>query len=135
MPLFKFKVWLATITVSPMVYFLLSPANFQDFSHLMGAVIMIIIINVLGFILSIPTLIVFSLVKAYMEKRMQRPITIKLALSIVAVIGIWISSYFITEDLFSEDSFTIFISYASIMIPSIWYFKLDRESDNVVPNT
>ncbi len=134
MSFYKLKVWLTTITVSPLVYFWLSPANFQDFAHLMGAVILIVIINVLGFILSIPTLILFSLVKGYMKKRMQRPITIKLALSIVAIVGILVSSYIITGEIF-DDCMKLFISYASIMIPSIWYFKLQEDHNDIADRT
>lgn len=126
------KVWLTTLLISPLFICISLWINkshhwLNDFE---GIHIFIILAMIMGTIFSLPAITIFYLLGKELQKKNINNKTIRVILSIYAVISIFITfslldGAFIT---ISNKNFVWPVSYSLIMIVSICYFNMNIDN-------
>jgi uncharacterized membrane protein len=113
------KFWAATVLLSPIPITL-----FLGLKSIFSYFEMFYLMVMMGAFFALPTVVIQALAIIVMKRAARNAILIKIALSIVAVLGTYISFYLL------KVSFIEYLGpfvYSVIMVCSIWYFRLGRD--------
>ncbi len=128
---YTIKVWLFTVIISPLLLALTLGAiiNGSNFNSILSSYEIIFAMIIVGFLLSIPAVVIFWLLKRSLKNRL--PIWMeKIILSFYAFFSVWISFFivdsgFITQ--WSEQTIWVLI-YSLTMFLGVWIFKIHTDT-------
>lgn len=120
------KVWLFTIIISPLLIALVLGAiiNNSSFNSILNSYEIIFVMIIVGFLLSIPTMVIFWFIKRSLKSKYSN-LTEKIILSIYAFLSVWVT-FFIVDNGFvtrwSEQTIWVLI-YSLTIVIGVWIFK------------
>ncbi|MFT5862074.1 MAG: hypothetical protein ACI828_000720 [Flavobacteriales bacterium] len=124
------KIWLFTIIVSPLLIALILDAIINDssFTSILNSYEIIFVMIIVGFLSSIPAMVIFQLIKRSIKNKFSYLIE-KIILSIYAFLSVWITFYivdngFITR--WSEQTIWVLI-YSLTIVMGVWIFKYNSK--------
>ena len=123
------KIWLFTIIISPLLIALVLGAiiNSSSFNSILNSYEIIFIMIIVGFLSSIPAMIIFWLIKRSIKSKFTNWKE-KLILSIYSFLSVWTTFYivdngFITR--WSEQTIWVLI-YSLTIVIGVWIFKIPK---------
>jgi cyanate permease len=123
------KIWLFTIIISPLLIALVLGAiiNNSSFNSILNSYEIIFIMIIVGFLSSIPAMIIFWLIKRGIKSKFTNWKE-KLILSIYSFLSVWTTFYivdngFITR--WSEQTIWVLI-YSLTIVIGVWIFKTPK---------
>jgi cyanate permease len=123
------KIWLFTIIISPLLIALVLGAiiNNSSFNSILNSYEIIFIMIIVGFLSSIPAMIIFWLIKRSIKSKFTNWKE-KLILSIYSFLSVWTTFYivdngFITR--WSEQTIWVLI-YSLTIVIGVWIFKIPK---------
>ena len=123
------KVWLFTIIISPLLIALVLGAiiNNSSFNSILNSYEIIFVMIIVGFLSSIPAMIIFWLIKRSIKSKFTNWKE-KLILSIYSFLSVWTTFYildngFITR--WSEQTIWVLI-YSLTIVIGVWIFKIPK---------
>jgi|TARA_B110000902_G_C13752667_1_gene377381 cyanate permease len=123
------KIWLFTIIISPLLIALVLGAiiNNSSFNSILNSYEIIFIMIIVGFLSSIPAMIIFWLIKRGIKSKFTNWKE-KLILSIYSFLSVWTTFYivdngFITR--WSEQTIWVLI-YSLTIVIGVWIFKIPK---------
>lgn len=120
------RVWLTTGTISAILMsFIDSLISFNSLSNILNSALLILFVIAVGLLFSAPTVILQSFSLHYFLKTNKTIFACRLYLSVIALAGIYISFNIYDEGFFASlRAFTWPLTYAIVMLTSIWFYKL-----------
>lgn len=117
------KVWLSTILFSPFLIFLFSWILLKkELNAIFGAFKYYLLYAAIGFLFSIPSIIIFGYLYRYLTKRKVTIAQLNLCLCLFSIFSIFVSFYLLGKNfLFSNIVFPI--SYSFVTCLSIIFIK------------
>ena len=123
------KIWLFTIIISPLLIALVLGViiNNSSFNSILNSYEIIFIMIIVGFLSSIPAMIIFWLIKRGIKSKFTNWKE-KLILSIYSFLSVWTTFYivdngFITR--WSEQTIWVLI-YSLTIVIGVWIFKIPK---------
>ena len=123
------KIWLFTIIISPLLIALVLGAIISNssFNSILNSYEIIFIMIIVGFLSSIPAMIIFWLIKRGIKSKFTNWKE-KLILSIYSFLSVWTTFYivdngFITR--WSEQTIWVLI-YSLTIVIGVWIFKIPK---------
>tara|TARA_R110000765_G_scaffold385533_1_gene477395 strand:- start:136 stop:537 length:402 start_codon:yes stop_codon:yes gene_type:complete len=123
------KIWLFTIIISPLLIALVLGAiiNNSSFNSILNSYEIIFVMIIVGFLSSIPAMIIFWLIKRSIKSKFTNWKE-KLILSIYSFLSVWTTFYildngFITR--WSEQTIWVLI-YSLTIVIGVWIFKIPK---------
>jgi hypothetical protein len=124
------RVWFITVIFSPIIFWTVAAFDqSENISDFMSWFPVIIVSILLGFALSIPTMIVFYFLNKKLDGLKINKIISKLILSSILIVGILISFYPMMEGtvMTSEIGFLLPLSYITCALIALWFFSEIKE--------
>ncbi|AGI26973.1 putative membrane protein [Polaribacter sp. MED152] len=123
------KVWLFTIIISPFLIGLVLGAiiNNSSFNSILNSYEIIFVMIIVGFLLSIPAMIIFWLIKRSIKSKFTNWKE-KLILSIYSFLSVWTTFYIVDKGFiirWSEQTFWVLI-YSLTIVIAVWIFKIPK---------
>lgn len=120
------KIWLFPIIVSPLLLALILGAIINDssFTSILNSYEIIFVMIIVGFLSSIPAMIIFWLIKRFLKNKYSN-LNEKIILSIYSFLSVWIT-FFIVDSGFitrwSEQTIWVLI-YSLTIVIGVWIFE------------
>jgi len=123
------KVWLFTIIISPFLIGLVLGAiiNNSSFNSILNSYEIIFVMIIVGFLLSIPAMIIFWLIKRSIKSKFTNWKE-KLILSIYSFLSVWTTFYIVDKGFiirWSEQTIWVLI-YSLTIVMAVWIFKIPK---------
>lgn len=123
------KVWLFTIIISPFLIGLVLGAIINDssFNSILSSYEIIFVMIIVGFLLSIPAMIIFWLIKKSIKSKFTNWKE-KLILSIYSFFSVWTTFYIVDKGFitrWSEQTIWVLI-YSLTIVIAVWIFKIPK---------
>ena len=123
------KVWLFTIIISPFLIGLVLGAIINDssFNSILNSYEIIFVMIIVGFLLSIPAMIIFWLIKRGIKSKFTNWKE-KLILSIYSFFSVWTTFYIVDKGFitrWSEQTIWVLI-YSLTIVIAVWIFKIPK---------
>ncbi|SHG97320.1 hypothetical protein SAMN05443549_10981 [Flavobacterium fluvii] len=130
---YSIKVWLFTVTISPLLLFLTLglTANSAQWNEILDSWLILSIMMVYGLVLSIPAILIFWLIQRKLTTTLNDN-KVKLILSLYSFISVWITFYIFDKG-FVERGFQQMlwvIVYSITTVIGVWLFKLQKLEKN-----
>ena len=124
------KVWLFTIIVSPLLIVLILDViiNNSNVNSVFTSFEMIFIMIIVGFLFSIPAMVIFWLIKQSLKNKYSN-LKGKVILSFYAFLSVWITFYIIDNSFITSWSKKIIwvLVYSLTIVMGIWIFKCNKK--------
>ncbi|MFT5752631.1 MAG: high-affinity Fe2+/Pb2+ permease [Dokdonia sp.] len=123
------KIWLFTIIVSPLLIALILDAIINDssFTSILNSYEIIFVMIIVGFLSSIPAMVIFQLIKRSIKNKFSYLIE-KIILSIYAFLSVWITFYIVDNGFITRWSEqTIWVLIYSLSSMGVWIFKYNSK--------
>jgi len=124
------KVWLFTIIVSPLLIVLILDViiNNSNVNSVFTSFEMIFIMIIVGFLFSIPAMVIFWLIKQSLKNKYSN-LKGKVILSFYAFLSVWITFYIIDNSFITSWSKKIIwvLVYSLTIVIGIWIFKCNKK--------
>ena len=123
------KVWLFTIIISPLLIGLVLGAIISDssFNSILNSYEIIFVMIIVGFLSSIPAMIIFWLIKRGIKSKFTNWKE-KLILSIYSFFSVWTTFYIVDKGFitrWSEQTIWVLI-YSLTIVIAVWIFKIPK---------
>lgn len=126
---YSIKVWLFTVTVSPLLLFLILGLiiNSAKWNEILDSWMMIGFMMLYGLVLSIPSMLLFWLIQRQVKNNLNENKT-KLILSVYSFFSVWITFYIFDKGFVERGFQQIFwvVIYSLTIVIGVWIFKLPK---------
>ena len=123
---YTIKVWLFTVIISPIIIALILGAIINDssFNSIFNSYEILFVMIMVGFILSIPAMIIFGLIKRRLNNKVS-DLKEKTILSFYSCLSVWITFFIVDKGFiirWSEQTIWVLI-YSLTIVLDVWIFK------------
>lgn len=125
------RVWLTTIVLSAVLVCLIDGlASFTEWNQAQTSVIMILLAISVGFVFSLPTVFLLTMLLQYFSNTNTPIRYTRLFLSAFAIVGVSVSFKILDERFFSSVKDSVWpLIYATMMAGSIWFYRISNKTE------